>query len=79
MWQEHNNKLYCKFEFKDFKTAFAFMARVAEQAEAAKHHPTWLNTYNVVEVWLTTHDAGNTITQKDWDLAKMIDNIMEGS
>lgn len=77
MWQTHNNQLYRKFEFQDFQTAFAFMTRVAEHAQTAQHHPTWKNTYNVVEIWLCTHDAGNMITEKDWELARGIDGIID--
>jgi 4a-hydroxytetrahydrobiopterin dehydratase len=73
MWQTQNNQLYRKFEFQDFQTAFAFMTRVAELAQTTQHHPTWKNTYNVVEIWLCTHDAGNMITEKDWELARGID------
>jgi 4a-hydroxytetrahydrobiopterin dehydratase len=76
MWQTQNNQLYRKFEFQDFKAAFAFMTRVAELAEIVKHHPTWRNTYHVVEIWLCTHDAGHTITEKDWALAKEIDILV---
>ena len=77
MWQTQNNQLYRKFEFQDFKMAFAFMTRVAELAETAMHHPIWSNTYNVVEIWLCTHDAAHTITEKDWALAKEIDRVVE--
>ncbi len=73
MWTEENNKLYKKFQFKDFNAAFAFMTSVALLAEKADHHPTWTNTWNTVEVWLSTHDAGNVVTQKDRDLANQID------
>jgi 4a-hydroxytetrahydrobiopterin dehydratase len=76
MWQTQNNQLYRKFEFQDFQTAFAFMTRVAALAETLKHHPTWSNTYNVVEIWLCTHDAGNMITEKDWELARGIDLLV---
>ena len=75
MWKEENNKLYRKFVFKDFIGAFSFMTSVAILAEKADHHPTITNTYNVVEVWLTTHDKGNTITEKDKKLALQIDKI----
>jgi 4a-hydroxytetrahydrobiopterin dehydratase len=75
MWQEENNTLYKKFMFKDFVAAFSFMTSVAILSEKANHHPTWKNTYNTVEIWLTTHDAGNTLTEKDTALAKAIDNI----
>lgn len=75
MWKEENNKLYKKYVFKDFVSAFSFMTSVAILAEKADHHPTFANTYNVVEIWLTTHDKGNTITEKDTKLALQIDNI----
>lgn len=76
MWQETENKLYRKFKFKNFGEAFAFMTRVAMEAEKMDHHPTWSNTYNVVEIWLNTHSEGNTVTQKDHDLSKKIDALL---
>ena len=76
MWQEINNKLYQKYEFKNFSEAFAFITRVAIAAEKADHHPTFTNTYNKVEIWLCTHDNGNIITEKDKTLAKQIDAIL---
>ena len=75
MWQEDNNKLYRKFQFKDFSQAFAFMTRVALAAEAMNHHPLWTNVYNTVEIWLSTHDAGDVVTEKDRQLARKIDAI----
>lgn len=75
MWEEKNNQLYRKFIFKDFSEAFAFMTRVAIEAEKMNHHPLWSNVYNTVEIWLSTHDAGNIVTQKDTQLAKRIDEI----
>ena len=75
MWQETNNKLYKKFDFKDFSEAFAFMTRVAMAAEKMNHHPLWTNVYNKVEIWLNTHDAGNIVTDKDKRLAKIIDGF----
>lgn len=75
-WQETEKGLYRKFEFKDFSAAFAFMSRVAELAEAANHHPTWSNSWNTVEIWLLSHDAGDSITNKDKALAAQIDNVV---
>jgi 4a-hydroxytetrahydrobiopterin dehydratase len=75
MWQEIDNKLYQKFSFKDFVQAFAFMTKVAIVSEKMNHHATITNTYNTVELWLTTHDAGNTVTEKDRKLAAQIDEI----
>ena len=73
MWQEKNNKLYRKFQFKDFSEAFAFMTRVALEAEKMNHHPEWSNVYNNVTIKLSTHDAGG-ITDHDIALAKIIDD-----
>ena len=75
MWQEQNNSLHKKFEFKNFSEAFAFMTRVALAAEKMDHHPTWTNVYNKVEIWLNTHDAGDVVTDKDLKLAKKIDRL----
>ena len=75
MWKEENNKLYKKFEFKNFSEAFAFMTRVAMAAEKMDHHPTWEDTYNKVEFWLSTHDAGDIVTDKDRKLAEKIDSF----
>ena len=73
MWIEQNDKLYRKFEFKNFNEAFGFMTRVAMEAEKMDHHPLWTNMWNKVEFWLSTHDAGDIITDKDHKLAKKID------
>ena len=75
MWKEENDKLIQTFEFKNFIEAFGFMTKVAIIAEKMSHHPEWKNIYNKVEITLTTHDKGNTITEKDRKLAKAIDGI----
>ena len=77
MWKKKENKLYKKFEFRDFSEAFAFMTRVALAAEKMDHHPLWTNVYNKVEIWLNTHDAGDVVTEKDKKLAKIIDGLAE--
>ncbi len=76
MWQENNNQLYQLFRFRDFREAFDFMTQVAAEAEKMDHHPTWKNSYNVVEIWLSTHDAGNMVTDKDQVLAKRIEALL---
>jgi len=76
MWKQTDNKLYKSFQFKDFITAFSFMTRVALLAEKSNHHPTWTNTYNKVEIWLSTHDAGDIVTDKDKLLAEEIDAVV---
>jgi 4a-hydroxytetrahydrobiopterin dehydratase len=75
MWTEKNNKLQGNFEFNNFVDAFAFMTKVAFAAEKMNHHPNWSNSYNKVAITLFTHDANNTVTEKDIKLAKIIDEI----
>ena len=77
MWTEKNNALHRVFKFKNFTQAFAFMTEVAFAAEKQNHHPNWSNVYNTVEFKLNTHDAGDTVTDKDHALAKAIDGIFE--
>ncbi|HEU0065185.1 MAG TPA: 4a-hydroxytetrahydrobiopterin dehydratase [Flavisolibacter sp.] len=75
MWTEKDNTLNRKFQFSDFKEAFAFMVKVALIAEKMDHHPKWTNVYNTVEIWLSTHDAGDVVTEKDRKLANKIDEL----
>lgn len=75
MWEEKNQTLNQRFVFKNFSEAFSFMTRVALEAEKMDHHPKWTNVYNEVEIWLSTHDAGDVVTEKDRKLAKKIDAI----
>ena len=76
MWKEENNKLIRAFEFTDFVEAFGFMSKVAIIAEKMDHHPNWSNVYNKVTIELTTHDAGNIVTQNDRNLAEAIDKLI---
>ena len=74
-WKEENNRLEGQFVFKDFSQAWAFMNEVAIAAEKQGHHPEWSNVYNRVSIHLTTHDAGNVVTDKDRKLSSKIDDI----
>ena len=76
MWVEEDNKLQATFKFKDFVEAFAFMSKVALVAEKMDHHPNWSNVYNTVTIELSTHDAGNIVTEKDHKLAEAISGLV---
>ena len=65
------------FTFADFKQAFAFMTRVAAEADGMDHHPEWSNVYNTVSIRLTTHDSGG-LTKSDIKLAGLIDRATSG-
>lgn len=82
MWQEiqapdsEGTMLVRAFIFNDFTSAFAFMVKVAMLAEKQDHHPDWTNVYNKVTIRLSTHDAGNVVTDKDRKLARAIDTLV---
>ncbi len=78
MWKDENNQLKKNFKFSNFIEAFGFMTKVALIAEKMNHHPYWSNIYNEVEIALSTHDAGDIVTDKDLKLAKEIDTIFKG-
>lgn len=62
------------FRFKDFSDAWGWMCRVALAAEKLDHHPDWSNSWNRVEVSLTTHDQKG-LTTLDVDLARAMDRL----
>lgn len=65
-----------RFTFKTFVEAFGFMTRVALLAEKAGHHPDWSNSYNTVDIALSTHDKGG-VTQRDIALARKINALLD--
>ena len=76
VWVIKEQKLHKEFKFRDFASAFGFMTSVAICAERADHHPEWFNVYNRVDIDLTTHEAAG-ITQRDFDLAKQIEQLTQ--
>lgn len=76
-WTYSDNSIQTSFEFENFKEAFTLMTRIAFEAEAKNHHPDWTNVYNQLEISLSTHDAGG-VTEKDFELAKAIEAIVNG-
>jgi 4a-hydroxytetrahydrobiopterin dehydratase len=75
-WQNTDNQLTATFTFSNFQKALEFVNKIAEIAEKLEHHPTIILSYGKVIVQTTTYDSNNTITQKDWELAKEIDKIL---
>lgn len=76
MWQNQQNKLYQKFMFKDFKQAMNFVSQVAEIANELNHHPKIHNNSNTVELWLSTHDKGDVVTEKDELFADRVSQLL---
>jgi len=73
VWHEEEGRLRRDFVFADFTEAFAFMTRVALIAQTHDHHPGMSISWNRVTITTTTHDAGNTVTEKDHRLAAAIE------
>lgn len=75
MWKEENDKLYRRFVFNDYDEAVGFMNKIAVIATSLNHHPTISNTYNKVDIWLSTHDDGDRVTDKDQEFTRQVDDL----
>lgn len=78
-WIEKDGSMSKTFEFSSFEAAMDWMSNIGKVITKLDHHPEWSNTYNKVHVQLTTHDAGNTITEKDRQLALRMDEAYADS
>lgn len=74
-WQMQNDTLTRTFKFKDFHEAIAFINKIAEIANRLDHHPQIENMYNTVTLTLSTHEAGDKVTEKDKEFAREVDNL----
>ncbi len=76
-WRFESNAIHREYNFSSFTEAMGFITEMAFACEKANHHPELLNVYSKVRISLTTHDAGNKVTEKDLDLAKTIETIAQ--
>lgn len=74
-WEFGDDKISKEFSFNNFSEALGFIVRIGLEAEKQVHHPELFNVYNTVKISLSTHDAGDKVTQKDLDLAKAIESV----
>lgn len=75
-WDFYDNALHTDFEFDNFKDCMSAMNRIAFECEALNHHPEWTNSYNTLDIKITTHDA-HGVTLLDFELASIINQIVE--
>jgi 4a-hydroxytetrahydrobiopterin dehydratase len=74
-WQREGQSIAREWKFEDFAEAIAFVARVAEAAEAANHHPDILvHGWNRVRLTLSNHSAGG-LTAIDFEMAEQFDRL----
>ncbi len=76
-WEYVDGAIETSLQFGNFKEAFATMTRIAFECEIQGHHPDWSNVYNTLHIRLNTHDVGG-VTDKDFQLAETIENIVFG-
>lgn len=76
-WSLDDGALHRELRFADFEAAFAFMTRVAAEAERLDHHPDWSNSWNTVVIDISSHAAGG-ITARCFELAAAADSVIEG-
>jgi 4a-hydroxytetrahydrobiopterin dehydratase len=69
-------KLRRTFSFKGFLKTMSFVNAVAWQANRLMHHPDMEVSFNKCTINITTHDEGNTLTAKDFQLAKVLDELI---
>ena len=74
-WTFAEDKLSREYRFANFTEAMGFITEMAFACEKANHHPELFNVYSRVEIGLTTHDAGNKVTEKDVELAAELEKI----
>ncbi len=72
-WTWTDDALHRSYRFADFATAIDFMHACVAEINARDHHPEWTNIYDQVTVRLRSHDAGNKVTAKDTELAKILE------
>lgn len=74
-WAQSERSLEREWKFKNFRQALAFVNSVGNVAEELKHHPDVSFGWGYVKLSITTHDAGNRLTEKDFNLAQRIDAL----
>lgn len=73
-WGSDGASISRRFEFKNFKSALAFVNKVGEIAETHKHHPDIEFGWGYANILFTTHDAKG-LTANDFKLAELVDGI----
>jgi 4a-hydroxytetrahydrobiopterin dehydratase len=74
-WSLADDRLVRTYSFSSFREAISFLVRVAFEAEEMDHHPEIRNVYSRVDISLTTHDAGDKVTEKDVEFARRIEHF----
>ena len=74
-WELRDGALHRVLTFKNFSEAFGFMTRVALAAEKLDHHPDWSNSWNKVDIAVTSHADGG-VTDRCFELVGRIQKLV---
>ena len=73
--RDGKQSLQRNFRFKSFDDAVHFMGAASRPISKYDHHPEWRNVDKIVEVKLSTFDAGFRVTSADFDLADLLTEV----
>jgi 4a-hydroxytetrahydrobiopterin dehydratase len=74
-WTLKGGAIEREFRFKDFREAIGFVNKVADVAEAERHHPDIYIYYNKVRLVHSTHKIGG-LSKNDFILAAKVDRLV---
>ena len=74
-YEDESRSLKRRFKFGTFEDVIVAVVRISVAAERMDHHPSWSNNYDILDIRLTTHDAGD-VSMLDFDFARLIDLIV---
>jgi len=73
-WQfnHEKTKIVRSFPLKSYFKGLNFLQVIGWLAQKNNHHPDISLSFSELKIELTTHDKGNSVTEKDIQLAKLI-------
>jgi 4a-hydroxytetrahydrobiopterin dehydratase len=77
-WTVSGETLVGNWQLAGFDQVKPLVVKLCDLADSFNHHPEVTFGYNTIQVTTTTHDAGNTITEKDIELAERVCQLMGG-
>jgi 4a-hydroxytetrahydrobiopterin dehydratase len=73
-WTLEDSRIAKDFEFRDFAESLSFVNRLVPYFEQKDHHPDVHIFYNRVRFELSRYDIGGKVTDRDVEVAKLIEH-----
>ncbi|MET9379435.1 4a-hydroxytetrahydrobiopterin dehydratase [Streptomyces sp. NPDC003035] len=77
-WTLDDDRITRTYRLGDHFAATAMVVHVARIQQELDHHSDLTLGYNTVAVSVSTHSAGNAVTEKDFELATRVETIAPG-